>query len=181
MWDLTIPGDNDHDFYVIPSAVIPAAGKPFDAAAPAIPAAVLVHNVPCPGFTGEMQYAQGTGAARGFQIQQTGLWEFEVAGGGETVWADGFEGTTLVDTKYTGSGKSPYRMDTTIPPDVLGQIDAKEVEELSRYAAVIGDHGTGFTRLRIVTNSPDSVSYWEWALDQAGLNNTNSEIVVARS
>ena len=36
MWDLTVPGNNDHDFYVEPAAVLPPSQ--------ASPVAVLVHN-----------------------------------------------------------------------------------------------------------------------------------------
>jgi hypothetical protein len=36
MWDLTVPGNNDHDFYVVTS--LNAGVKPLD------PIAVLVHN-----------------------------------------------------------------------------------------------------------------------------------------
>jgi hypothetical protein len=38
MWDLTVPGNNDHDFYVEPATVLPSTR----AGAPAVP--VLVHN-----------------------------------------------------------------------------------------------------------------------------------------
>ena len=38
MWDLTVPGNNDHDFYVEPAPVLPLAQ------ARSVPVPVLVHN-----------------------------------------------------------------------------------------------------------------------------------------
>ena len=55
MWDLTVPGNNDHDFYVVPTQADSDGGYP---ASTDDEAAVLVHNanVPC----GVTAYQVGT-------------------------------------------------------------------------------------------------------------------------
>ncbi len=50
MWDLTVPGNNDHDFYVLPTAGVAAVSHHTDyAEAGATP--VLVHNAGCGGLS----------------------------------------------------------------------------------------------------------------------------------
>jgi hypothetical protein len=66
MWDLAVPGNNDHDFYVIASTV--GAGQfghgdrvTYHAGAHSVP--VLVHNTSCPsGFDYEAASQSGTRA-----------------------------------------------------------------------------------------------------------------------
>ena len=45
MWDLTVPGNNDHDFYVL---AVQASGHPHVLSAIAESASILVHNDSCP-------------------------------------------------------------------------------------------------------------------------------------
>jgi hypothetical protein len=44
MWDLTVPGNNDHDFYVLPAT--DGADRTYHVEAGEVP--VLVHNASCP-------------------------------------------------------------------------------------------------------------------------------------
>jgi len=48
MWDLTVPGNNDHDFYVLPQPVASDHAYYMEAGA----APILVHNINC----GEISY-----------------------------------------------------------------------------------------------------------------------------
>jgi hypothetical protein len=54
MWDLTVPGNGDHDFYVEPAVVLP----PTRAGPTAAP--VLVHNDSCPVFRGTTKGFEGS-------------------------------------------------------------------------------------------------------------------------
>lgn len=54
MWDLTVPGNGDHDFYVEPAVVSP----PTRAGPTAVP--VLVHNDSCPVFRGTTKGFDGS-------------------------------------------------------------------------------------------------------------------------
>ena len=42
MWDLTVPGNNDHDFYIVPAEPAGSGDAHHDVAAAMVP--VLVHN-----------------------------------------------------------------------------------------------------------------------------------------
>jgi hypothetical protein len=45
MWDLTVPGNNDHDFYVLPEVIQDVSGgRYYDLHEQGVAAAVLVHN-----------------------------------------------------------------------------------------------------------------------------------------
>ena len=131
---------------------------------------VLVHNAAGHAARGvrrlrttPMQYSKpGTLTSRAYDYQRahTGMVEFEVVGGGKSVWADGIDGTTLVDAKYIENpASSPY---TGTAPDF---INASTIDEISRYGAVIGDAGTSFTDLRIIVNHPQGAEYFATMLD----------------
>ncbi|MGW8566566.1 hypothetical protein, partial [Isoptericola sp. NPDC055881] len=135
---------------------------------------VLVHNSAAHAARGvrgmrttPMQYAKpGTLTSRAYDYQRahTGLIEFQVSGGGKSVWADGIDGTTLVDAKYIeNAASSPY---TGTAPDF---INASTVDEISRYGAVIGDPATSFTDLRIIVNHPDGAAYFSTMLSDLGI------------
>ncbi|PJI86785.1 Hint domain-containing protein, partial [Luteimicrobium subarcticum] len=136
--------------------------------------AVLVHNMGTHGARGlgeirptPMHYAKpGTKASRAYEYQRahTGMFEFKVTGGGESVWADGIDGTTLVDAKYIETpSSSPY---TGTAPDF---VNASTIDEMRRYGAVIADDATSFESLRIVTNHPAGVEYFRGMLDDLGI------------
>ncbi|MFE5339766.1 RHS repeat-associated core domain-containing protein [Isoptericola sp. NPDC056578] len=93
-------------------------------------------------------------AAYDYQRQRTGMLEFEVSGGGESIWADGVEGSTLVDTKYVTNPKSsPY---TGTGPRFL-QDGVRE--ELRRYGEVIADPRTPYDNLELVTNDETAATF----------------------
>lgn len=103
-------------------------------------------------------------AAYDYQRSATGLYEFEVSGGGTKVWADGINGTELVDTKYiTNPASSPY---TGTAPSFVNQ---STIDEIQRYGQVIADPQSSFTSLRIVTNHQAGVDYFSGLLDQFGI------------
>ncbi|WP_229738459.1 polymorphic toxin-type HINT domain-containing protein, partial [Isoptericola cucumis] len=131
---------------------------------------VLVHNAgghAARGVRGTrttpMHYSKpGTLTSRAYDYQRahTGLVEFEVVGGGKSVWADGIDGTTLVDAKYIENpASSPY---TGTAPDF---VNASTIDEMRRYGDVIGDPATSFTDLRIIVNDPQGAEYFARVLD----------------
>ncbi|MFD7537624.1 polymorphic toxin-type HINT domain-containing protein [Streptomyces sp. NPDC059819] len=131
---------------------------------------VLVHNTDgdvCGIRPTPMQYNKPgsmQSAAYDYQRSITGLYEFQVTGGGERVWADGIDGTTLVDAKYTTNPKSsPY---TGTAPDFVNR---STIDEIRRYGAVINDPATRFTNLRVVTNTPEGVTYFTGLMEQLNI------------
>jgi hypothetical protein len=76
MWDLTIPGDGDHDFYILPSSGNPAlAGN----------ASVLVHNINTPSGCGpngepifDIPSGSSGGAGAGQRIPPGMLGDYDV-------------------------------------------------------------------------------------------------------
>lgn len=107
-----------------------------------------------------------------YQRQVCGPVEYLAKGGGEKIWADGvdIEDTALVDAKHVRNPeRSPYIEDSDFPDflrdDRLADID----DELRRYAAVIEDPLTPPRMLRIFTNHPRSVDFFEARLAMHGI------------
>jgi RHS repeat-associated protein len=128
---------------------------------------VLVHNSKC--VVSDLRAAVGKGAARDYQMSVAGMVEVRLRGGGEKIWADGVDGTSILDAKYVSGKSSPF-----IPPGiknakVQGFIDADIANEMRRYAAVIGDGGNRYTDLRIITNNSDAVPYFEEMMAKYGV------------
>jgi hypothetical protein len=65
MWDLTVPGNDDHDFYVEPAAVLP----PTRAGPTGVP--VLVHNDSCPVFRGTTKGFDGSAGTQRVGVTPT--------------------------------------------------------------------------------------------------------------
>ncbi|UQU62536.1 hypothetical protein COUCH_26335 [Couchioplanes caeruleus] len=112
------------------------------------------------GATGRTRPAVGSGAARDYQVAKAGPTETEVAGGGEKVFADGVSGPELVEAKHVGSKKSPFVSNSGVPDFIQKKIDAQQQDEFRRYGAVLRDPGSGYQRLRVVTNSEEAVPYF---------------------
>jgi hypothetical protein len=109
-------------------------------------------------------------------VANAGPTEYRVTGGGEIIWADGIDGSTLVDAKFVGSDQSPYVPGSGVPGFIQDKIDAQQESEMRRYSAVINDSDSGFTDLRIVTNLEGAVSYFEGMMNTFGVP---GEVVVA--
>jgi RHS repeat-associated protein len=154
-YDLTV--DDLHTYYV-------GAGD----------TSLLVHNCDITGIrNAPMNYNPVTKGqikqqqAYDYQRAETGLYEFEVRGGGAKIWADGIDGNTLVDTKFHhGGSSSPYT--GTAPPFLSADL----LDEMERYGKVINDPTTRFTSLRIVTNTQESADYFGGLLTSMNIPGT---------
>ena len=106
---------------------------------------------------------------RGPQIAYAEGTEFRIAGGGTNIWADGVDGSTIIETKFVGSAQSPYIPGSGVPDFIQAKIDAQQASEMSRYAAIINDGSTGYTDLRVVTNSNAAVPYFDNLMSEYGV------------
>ncbi|MFF7155698.1 polymorphic toxin-type HINT domain-containing protein [Streptomyces sp. NPDC008139] len=138
---------------------------------------ILVHNTNtgCPtsyALSLKTGAPKGSGANQAYQIRQVGSTEYHATGGGTQVWADGLDMNTseLLDAKYVGNpGRSPFVPGGKVPGFIQAKIDAKMGDEFSRYAAVINDPGNPLTRLRVITNMPGAVPYFQGLMQQYGV------------
>jgi hypothetical protein len=133
---------------------------------------VLVHNAGaalCDGIIGIKPAAMNWNpvtkgqiklqADMDYQRSLTGLLEFELTGTSKEgvvakVWADGLDGSVILDAKYVHKESgSPY---TGTAPDFI-TADIKKL--LARYKIVIEDPTTPFKSLRLYTNTERSADY----------------------
>ncbi|WP_240981788.1 MULTISPECIES: polymorphic toxin-type HINT domain-containing protein [unclassified Streptomyces] len=152
--DLTI--DDLHAYYVLAGAT-----------------PVLVHNCNTSyQLSLDTRAAVGSGNAQAYQIAHTGATEYRAVGGGERVWADGFDRNTgeLLDAKFIEKpGRSPFIPGSGIPDFIRSKITAKMDDEFSRYAAVINDPSNPLTGLRVITNHSGAVPYFQGLMQQHGI------------
>lgn len=78
------------------------------------------------------------------------------------IWADGVsvdpDGVVVVESKYVGQpGRSMYEGKT--PPAILDTLLQQFDDEIERYGAVVRDPDNPVRRLRIITNTHDSVEF----------------------
>lgn len=151
-YDLTVA--DDHTYYVL------AGTDP-----------VLVHNNTGCGLTGRLRLPVGgaNAAYRDYQMQVAGMLEVEVTGGGEKIFADGIDGSTLLDAKYASGDSSPYIPGSKAPDFIREQVANDLDDEMRRYAAVIGDPASGFTGLQDITNDSRAVPYLQSFMDKYGV------------
>jgi len=134
---------------------------------------VLVHNCNTSyQLSLDTRPAVGSGNAQAYQIAHTGSTEYRAVGGGERVWADGFDRDTgeLLDAKFIDKpGRSPFIPGSGIPDFIRSKIAAKTDDEFRRYAAVINDPSNPLTGLRVITNHSDAVPYFQGLMQQHGI------------
>ncbi|MFF5104364.1 polymorphic toxin-type HINT domain-containing protein [Streptomyces sp. NPDC000134] len=134
---------------------------------------VLVHNCNTSyQLSLDTRAAVGSGNAQAYQIAHTGATEYRAVGGGERVWADGFDGNTgeLLDAKFIEKpGRSPFIPGSGIPDFIRNKIAAKTGDEFRRYSAVINDPSNPLTGLRVITNHPGAVPYFQGLMQQHGI------------
>ncbi|MFI6104509.1 restriction endonuclease fold toxin-2 domain-containing protein [Streptomyces sp. NPDC051310] len=109
---------------------------------------------------------------RAYQRRHAGDTEYQVEGGGEKVWADGFDSNTgdLIDAKFVDNpDRSPFIKDSKAPDFIRQKVDDEIDDEFRRYAAVIKDKNTPVSTLRIVTNDPRAVQYFQEKLRKYGI------------
>lgn len=122
----------------------------------------------------EVQAAGGFNnpAARAYQIKHCGPTEYKATGGGEEVWADGIDAHTseLLDAKHVGKPNvSPFIPTSGIPPFIRNKIVANLDDEFRRYGAVVNDPGNPVNGLRVITNHPDAVPFFQGLMQQHGV------------
>jgi hypothetical protein len=134
---------------------------------------VLVHNCggDLPDGAVASRPAVGSGPRRAYQVTHAGDCEYLCTGGGQSVWADGIDATTLLDAKFVGNpARSPFIPGSAIPDRIRAMIHAQTESEFSRYAAVIADPGNPFTGLRVITNHQGAVPYFQGLMSRFGIN-----------
>nr|WP_155071608.1 restriction endonuclease fold toxin-2 domain-containing protein [Streptomyces taklimakanensis] len=134
---------------------------------------VLVHNCNTSyQLSLDTRAAVGSGNTQAYQIAHTGATEYRAVGGGERVWADGFDRNTgeLLDAKFIEKpGRSPFIPGSGIPGFIRSKIAAKTDDEFRRYAAVINDPSNPLTGLRVITNHSGAVPYFQGLMQQHGI------------
>ena len=123
---------------------------------------ILVHN----GYKDELpsrnNVAQGDAGA--YQSRTVGDTEYQISGGGKSVWADGVDDVSNLaqDAKYVGNAsRSPFIGDSNIPPFIRDKIMTNLNDEFSRYSSVINDPSNPIKGLEVITNNPKAVSTFE--------------------
>src|SRR5262245_1851771 len=104
-----------------------------------------------------------------YEIRHTGPDNFLVSGGGQEVWVDGARAADqhLLEAKYVGDpGRSPYVPDSSAPPFIRERVLNETEDEFRRYAAVVGDSGTPAKGLKVITNDPRAVPYFQSLLQK---------------
>ncbi|WP_407561291.1 RHS repeat-associated core domain-containing protein [Streptomyces sp. 184] len=124
-------------------------------------------------FSLDTRAAVGKGNSQAYQIRHCGPTEYRAAGGGERVWADGIDANTgeLLDTKFVEKpGRSPFIPDSPNIPDFIRTKIVDEIDdEFARYGAVINDPANPLTGLRVITNHPDAVPFFQGKMQQHGI------------
>ncbi|OQW92576.1 MAG: hypothetical protein BWK78_01290 [Thiotrichaceae bacterium IS1] len=108
-----------------------------------------------------------------YQIKHAGPEEFQVAGGGQEIWADGLRLTDgfLLECKFIDQpDRSPFVADSQIPDFIRQRIVTQVADEWYRYAAVINDSQTPVMGLEVITNEPRAVPFFQDLLDRYGMN-----------
>ena len=137
---------------------------------------VLVHNSNGPlqcvtAYKLSLNTMRQTGTAPEdlYQIAKIGDLEYQATGGGAVAMADGFDGNTaeLLDAKFVGNpARSPFIPDSGLPDFIRAKISAKTNDLFSRYADIINDPSNPLVGLRVITNHPDAVPYFEGLMQQ---------------
>jgi hypothetical protein len=113
-----------------------------------------------------------TGDAYNFQRTYAGPNEFRLTGGGTAVNADGIDVASgrVLETKYVANpGRSPYISGSDIPDFLRERILLQQEDEFSRYARVIADPNNPLTGVRVITNNPAAVPYFQALLARYGI------------
>jgi hypothetical protein len=102
-----------------------------------------------------------------FEIKHTGPLNYLLEGGGEKLWVDGFDDTTILESKYIYDiDSSPSIPGSRVPPFLRAKINSGVSGEIMRAGAIINDPSNPFTNLRIITNDPVANPFFQSLLDQ---------------
>lgn len=114
-----------------------------------------------------------------YQHEVCGMVESHVTNGEREYWADGIEGTTLVDAKFIKATKSsPFTTDSKVPSFIADKIERKIVEEFEKVAIIINDKATEWDSFLVITNTDKAVEYFTRIAIEAGMSEEQYAIVV---
>lgn len=115
---------------------------------------------------------QKTSPSLRFQSKHVGKKEFLVQGGGKEVWADGYRSSEalLREVKHVEKPEtSPFIKGSRCGEAVRGMIREKELEQFSRYAAILKDPTTPAVGLEIIVNDARAVPFFESLMRELGI------------
>ena len=115
---------------------------------------------------------QGDSPAHDFQSQHVGKEELLVRGGGEEVWADGYRTTDAVlrEVKHVDKPESsPFIEGSRCAAVIREKIRKKELDQFTRYAAVLKDPATPAVELEVLLNDARAVPFFESLMRELGI------------
>jgi RHS repeat-associated protein len=124
MWDLTVPGDNDHDFYV---AVADGSGRAAYRVARTGETYIHVHNTGSPNCN--LSPGNSTGAAKGTEVHNGPEWEYQLD-------SLGYTGSKPIDSKNIPDGFTANGYPVELKPDTPSGIKAG-TRRLRRYMSAM--------------------------------------------
>ncbi|PTL76474.1 restriction endonuclease fold toxin-2 domain-containing protein [Vitiosangium sp. GDMCC 1.1324] len=110
--------------------------------------------------------------ARRFQAEHAGEEEFLVQGGGKEVWADGHRTSEayLLEVKHVEKPESsPFIQGSSCSDAVRSMIRKKELDQFSRYSAILNDPTTPAVGLEIILNDARAVPFFESLMLELGI------------
>jgi hypothetical protein len=117
-----------------------------------------------------------------FQVDHVGEEELLVRGGGKEVWADGYRTSDayLLDAKHVEKPElSPFIEGSRCSDFVRDSIRVKELEQFSKYAAILKDPATPAVGLEIILNEARAVPFFEGLMRELGI--PGRIVVITRS
>lgn len=107
-----------------------------------------------------------------FQLEHTGEEEFLIKGGGKEVWADGHRSSEayLLEVKHVEKPEiSPFIPGSSCSDAVRNLIRDKELDQFSRYAAVLKDPTTPAVGLEVILNDARAIPFFESLMKGLGI------------
>ena len=97
-----------------------------------------------------------------YEIIHTGDTNYLLQGNGAEYWADGIENRTVLDAKMVVTpGRSVFLEDSKAPDFIKQKVEAKLRNEFERASKILRDGNNPLTSMRIITNDPKAVPYFE--------------------
>ena len=112
-------------------------------------------------------------AANQYEIAHTGPHKYTVSGGGTKLDIDGYQGTTILETKHVGDVKSsPYVLGSSCYEPVRTNALNDARDEFQRARTIIRSGETPFKSFEIITNTPESKVLFERMLKEMAVPGT---------
>jgi hypothetical protein len=116
---------------------------------------------------------QGKSPAHDFQAEHVGKEEYLVRGGRKEVWADGYRTTDAVlrEVKHVDKPESsPFIKGSRCADVIREKIRKKELDQFTRYAAVLKDPATPAVELEVILNDARAVPFFEALMREVGIS-----------